>query len=149
MKMERSLQPHRQTADGSASLPPVPAAAGRMLALAGISTDTCQTGTDRIKWQSDRFPQHGEAAALQRANTKQQQAGGKRTLPPGAADATATCWESPAWDQRLYRCSAGSWEKFLQGFGYLTESRGRKERKNEVMANIEEKGRRGAAGWRQ
>lgn len=95
MKMERSLQPHRQTTDGSATPPPppphtVPAAAGRMAAFMRISTGTCQTGTDSFKWQSDRFPEHWEATELQSKHNSIRQAN-KRTFPPEAADANTTC----------------------------------------------------------
>lgn len=90
MKMECSLQPHRQTTDRLASLHPVPAAAGRMLVFMRIRTDACQTGTDSNKWQSDHFHEHREAAKSQTLSTKQHRAGG-RAFPPEAADASTTC----------------------------------------------------------
>lgn len=94
-----------------------------------ISTDTCQTGTDRIKWQSDHFPEHWEATKLQRANTKQHQTGAQtHPFPPEAADATTTLKITGVGSKALQMFSRKLGE-ISAGIGYLTESRGRKEEK--------------------
>lgn len=126
MKMERSLQPQSQTTDRLASLHPVPTAAGRMLVFMRISTDACQTGTDSIKWPSERFHEHQEATVAETEHKNSIRQASKRTFPPEAAERRML--KITGVGSKALQMFNGTVGAISAGIGYLAESRGRKER---------------------
>lgn len=139
MKMERSLQPQSQTTDGLASLHPVPTAAGRMLVFMRISTDACQTGTDSIKWPSERFHEHQEATVAEPEHKNSIRQASKRTFPPEAAERRTLKNQrrgiKGATDVQQDRRS-----HFCRDRISCREQRKEREGGNGVIANKEEKG---------
>lgn len=126
MKMERSLQPQSQTTDGLATLYPVCTVAGRMLVFRRISTDARQTGTDSLKWQSERFHEHQEATVAETQHKNSIRQASKHTFPPEAAEHRMSKISSVGSKAlQMFNRTVGA---IPAGIGYLTESRGRKER---------------------